>query len=110
MVLSSIRIQGKRQIIEQRDDITRETEYVFSSANNDFDQLQVKTADGNDGNAMLRLGSQTVFWQAFIGLPAFGGAEGDQGSGFKGSDIWLGAWGVEHGVHEFGNRNAECGK
>ena len=40
---------------------------MLDPANNDFDQLQVKTADGNDGNAMLRLGSQTVFWQAFIG-------------------------------------------
>ena len=40
---------------------------MFNSANNDFDQLQVKTADGNDGNAMLRLGCQTGFWLAFIG-------------------------------------------
>ena len=49
---------------------------MFSPANNDFDQLQVKTADGNDGNVMLRLRCQAVFWLAFIGSRV-------QGSGFR---------------------------
>ena len=48
------------QIIKQRDDLTGNTEYVLNPVDDDFNQLQVETADGNDGDAMLRLGSQAV--------------------------------------------------
>ena len=40
---------------------------MLDPANNDFNQLQVKTADGNDGNVMSRLGCQAFIWLAFIG-------------------------------------------
>ena len=60
MVLFSFGVQGKWQIVEQRDDLTGNAEYVLNAADDDFNQLQVETADGNDGDAMLRLGSQAV--------------------------------------------------
>ena len=39
---------------------------MFNAADDDFNQLQVETADGNDGDVMLRLRGQSVKGYAFI--------------------------------------------